>query len=91
MLDSSVTHFERKVVRIPGSGKNTPWTTGWSRLRDRTLAVKSRKIAGKSYFVKKNSFLSTPEVGEKQKMERKKKVCINTGQQFSIDLIHQKS
>ena len=33
--------------------KNTPGTRGWSRLRDRTLAVKSRKIARKSAFVKK--------------------------------------
>ena len=31
---------------------NTPGTRGWSRLRNRTLAVKSRKIARKSAFVK---------------------------------------
>ena len=64
-------------------GHYSKYYRGWSRLRDRTLTVKSRKIALKSAFVKKlfifllvmpkyegykkNSFLNIPEVGEKQK------------------------
>ena len=37
--------------------QDTPGTSGWSRLRDRTLAVKSRKIKRKSAFVKKTFWI----------------------------------
>ena len=53
---------------------NTPGTRGWSRLHDRTLAVKSRKTPENIFLVMPKyggiqsfSLGSFPEVGEKQK------------------------
>ena len=43
-----------KLYEVMQIKSNTPGTRGWSRLRDRTLAVKSRKIKQKSAFVKQN-------------------------------------
>ena len=46
--------LQNKFLYLPTKmGQNTPGNMGWSRPRDRTLAVKSRKIAWKFAFVKK--------------------------------------